>query len=158
MEGNILNLDQAKWSKTIETNLTSAFYLTKYVVPQMQELNKGSIVLMSSVQGISGFYNSTAYAASKGGIISMTRQLARDLATNKIRCNCISPGVIETEIFESIHNRDEMFQIVAEYTPLGHIGKPKDIANACLFLASDESEFITGINLIIDGGMSMRGV
>ena len=102
MEGNVLSLNNEKWSKTIDTNLTSAFYLTKYVIPQMEEINKGSIVLLSSVQGISGFYNSTAYAASKGGIISMTRQLARDFAANKIRVNCISPGVIQTEIFDTI--------------------------------------------------------
>jgi short-subunit dehydrogenase len=158
MCGGVLSLSGKEWDLTIQTNLTSAFYLTKEVMTQMRKMSYGSIVLMSSVQGVAGFMQSSAYAASKGGVISLTRQLARDFAGDKIRVNCISPGVIKTEIFDHLEGRDSMFATVSDYTPLGHVGDPLDIANACLYLASDESSYVTGINLIVDGGMTMRSV
>jgi NAD(P)-dependent dehydrogenase (short-subunit alcohol dehydrogenase family) len=158
MCGGVLSLSEKEWDLTIQTNLTSTFYLTKEVMPQMRKISYGSIVLMSSVQGLSGFMQSSAYAASKGGVISLTRQLARDFAGDKIRVNCISPGVIKTEIFDHVKNRDNMFAAVSDYTPLGHVGDPIDVAYACLYLASDESSYITGVNLAVDGGMTMRSV
>jgi NAD(P)-dependent dehydrogenase (short-subunit alcohol dehydrogenase family) len=156
--GGVLSLSEQEWDSSIRTNLTSTFYLAKEVVPQMRKISYGSIVLMSSVQGLAGFMESSAYAASKGGVISLTRQLARDFAGDKIRVNCISPGVIKTEIFDHIAGRDSMFATVSDYTPLGHVGDPLDIAYACLYLASDESSYITGVNLAVDGGMTMRSV
>jgi len=158
MPGGVLSLSEKEWDLTIQTNLTSAFYLTKEVIPQMRKMSYGSIVLMSSVQGVAGFMQSSAYAASKGGVISLTRQLARDFAGDKIRVNCISPGVIKTEIFDRLEGRDSMFATVSDYTPLGHVGDPLDVAYACLYLASDESSYITGINLVVDGGITMRAV
>jgi NAD(P)-dependent dehydrogenase (short-subunit alcohol dehydrogenase family) len=158
MPGGVLSLSEKEWDLTFQTNLTSAFYLTKGVIPQMRKISYGSIVLMSSVQGIAGFLESSAYAASKGGVISLTRQLARDFAGDRIRVNCISPGVIKTEIFDHLEGRDSMFAAVSDYTPLGHLGDPLDVAYACLYLASDESSYITGINLAVDGGVTMRSV
>jgi len=158
MCGGVLSLRPKEWDLAIQTNLTSAFYLTKEVIPQMQKISYGSIVLMASVQGLSGFVESSAYAASKGGVISLTRQLARDFADYKIRVNCISPGLIKTEIFDHIEGRDSMFAAASDYTPLGHVGNPIDIAYACLYLACDESSFVTGINLTVDGGMTGRSV
>jgi NAD(P)-dependent dehydrogenase (short-subunit alcohol dehydrogenase family) len=158
MPGGVMSLSEKEWDLTIRTNLTSTFYLTKEVVPQMRKMSYGSIVLISSVQGLAGFLESSAYAASKGGVISLTRQLARDFAGDKIRVNCISPGVIKTEIFDHIEGRDSMFAAVSDYTPLGHLGDPLDVAYACLYLASDESSYITGVNLPVDGGMTMRSV
>ncbi|NDH68443.1 MAG: SDR family oxidoreductase [Gammaproteobacteria bacterium] len=158
MPGGVLSLSEKEWDLTIKTNLTSTFYLTKEIFPQMRKISYGSIVLMSSVQGLAGFVESSAYAASKGGIISLTRQLARDFAGDRIRVNCISPGVIKTEIFDNIEGRDSMFAAVSDYTPLGHLGDPLDVAYACLYLGSDESSYITGVNLAVDGGMTMRSV
>jgi NAD(P)-dependent dehydrogenase (short-subunit alcohol dehydrogenase family) len=158
MPGGVLSLSEQEWDLTIQTNLTSTFYLTKEVIPQMRKISYGSIVLMSSVQGLAGFLESSAYAASKGGVISLTRQLARDFAGDRIRVNCISPGVIKTEIFDHIEGRESMFAAVSNYTPLGHLGDPLDVAYACLYLASDESSYITGVNLAVDGGMTMRSV
>jgi len=158
MPGGVLSLSEQEWDLTIQTNLTSTFYLTKEVIPQMRKISYGSIVLLSSVQGLAGFLESSAYAASKGGVISLTRQLARDFAGDRIRVNCISPGVIKTEIFDHIEGRGSMFASVSNYTPLGHVGDPIDVAYACLYLASDESSYITGVNLAVDGGMTMRSV
>jgi NAD(P)-dependent dehydrogenase (short-subunit alcohol dehydrogenase family) len=156
--GGVLSLSEKEWDLTIQTNLTSTFYLTKEVIPQMRKISYGSIVLMSSVQGLAGFLESSAYAASKGGVISLTRQLARDFASDKIRVNCISPGVVKTEIFDHVEDRDSMFAAISNYTPLGYVGDPLDVAYACLYLACDESSYITGINLPVDGGMTMRSV
>ncbi len=156
--GGVLSLPLDRWEKGVELNLTSVYRCCQFVVPEIIKAGGGSVIIMASVQGIAGFWESSAYAAAKGGLISLTRQLACDLANQRVRVNSISPGVILTPIFNSIEGKDTMFKTVSEHAPLGHIGVPEDVAFAAVFLASDESSYITGTNLVIDGGMTMRGV
>ena len=121
----------------------------------------GAIVNTSSVQGLRGFYNSAGYAASKGGILALTRQTAREYAGLGIRINSISPGIIYTPIFgkalEKPTDREALFDGWEEQMPVGFFGLPEDVAFATIYLASDEASYLTGINLVVDGGLSIRG-
>jgi NAD(P)-dependent dehydrogenase (short-subunit alcohol dehydrogenase family) len=158
IEGGVLTLSPEKWQQALEMNLTSVYRCCRFIVPKIISAGGGSIINMASVQGVAGFLDSSGYAAAKGGLISLTRQLARQFADKRVRVNSISPGVVLTPIFDHAKHREIMFAIVSNHTPLGHIGVPEDIAFACLFLASEESSYITGHNLVVDGGMTMRGV
>jgi NAD(P)-dependent dehydrogenase (short-subunit alcohol dehydrogenase family) len=158
VEGSVSDLSPERWQHTLDVNLASVYRCCHAVLPRIVAVGGGSVINIASVQGISGFQGSGAYASSKGGVLALTRQLARDLAPHRVRVNAISPGVIITPIFDQTQNREAMFETVASFTPLGHLGVPEDIAFACLFLASQEASYITGINLVVDGGMTMRGV
>jgi NAD(P)-dependent dehydrogenase (short-subunit alcohol dehydrogenase family) len=158
IEGGVIDLSTDKWDKGISVNLTSAYMLCKYILPEIIMSGGGAVILLSSVQGSRGFLNSCAYATSKGGILALTRQLARDFSSHNIRINSISPGVILTPIFDNLAYKEQMINDVTEYVPLRRIGHPSDIANACLYLASEESSYVTGIDLIVDGGMTMRSI
>jgi NAD(P)-dependent dehydrogenase (short-subunit alcohol dehydrogenase family) len=128
----------------------------------MLKNGSGAIVNTSSVQGLTGFYNSAGYAASKGGILALTRQTAREYAGLGIRINSICPGIIHTPIFgkamEKPAEREALFESWSNQMPVGFFGLPEDIAFAAIYLASDESSFVTGANLVIDGGLSIRGI
>ena len=158
VEGGLLTLPPERWQRALDLNLTSIYRCCRFAVPEMVRAGGGSVVNMASVQGIAGFWDSAAYAAAKGGVLSLTRQLARQFAGEGVRVNAVSPGVVATPIFETVANRREMFEAVATHTPLGLIGTPEDVAFASLFLAADESAYVTGQNLVVDGGMTMRGV
>ena len=151
-------LDLADWDRILRVNLTSMFLCSKHVLPGMLAAGRGSIVNMASVQGMFGFPNFPHYAASKGGIISLTRQMAREYAGQGIRVNCIAPGTVETpmlaEVIARAPNPDELRATWEKMHPLGRIGRPIDIAYGALFLASDESAWITGQCIAIDGGLS----
>lgn len=153
-------LDLKDWQRVIDVNLTGIFLCAKHVLPGMLNLRRGSIVNMTSVQGLFGFPGYPHYAASKGGIISMTRQLAREYAAEGIRVNCIAPGTVDTPMNEGVLSRAADPQALratwAGMHPLGRLGEPMDIAQGALFLASDESSWITGQCLSIDGGVSCR--
>lgn len=146
------------WQRIVGVNLTGMFLLAKHVIPGMLELRRGAIVNIASVQGLFGFPGYPHYAASKGGIISMTRQLAREYASAGIRVNCIAPGTVDTPMNEQVLARAEDPAALREawnkMHPLGRFGQPRDIAQGALFLASDESSWITGQCLAIDGGLS----
>jgi 3-oxoacyl-[acyl-carrier protein] reductase len=158
-EGGVLALSLEQWERTIDTNLSSVYRVCHFAVPEMVRHGAGgSIVNMASMQGIAGFPNSSAYAASKGGIIALTRQLMRDFARYQIRVNSISPGVVKTPIFDRVDNKARIFELVGGYAPLGFVGLPEDIAFASLFLASDESRYVTGINMVVDGGTTARSL
>ena len=151
-------LNLADWNHIINVNLTSMFLCAKYVLPGMLSAKRGSIVNITSVQGLFGFPGYPHYAASKGGIISLTRQLAREYAKNGIRVNCIAPGTVETPmnvaVLSRVPNPAELRRNWERMHPLGRIGQPIDIAWGALFLACDESSWITGQCLSIDGGIS----
>lgn len=151
-------LDLADWNHVINVNLTSMFLCAKHVLPGMLASKRGSIVNITSVQGLFGFPGYPHYAASKGGIISLTRQLAREYAKNDIRVNCIAPGTVETPmnvgVLSRVPNPAELRRNWERMHPLGRIGQPIDIAWGALFLACDESSWITGQCLSIDGGIS----
>jgi dihydroanticapsin dehydrogenase len=151
-------LKLSDWNRIIAVNLTSIFLCAKHVLPGMIAAKRGSIVNIGSVQGLFGFPGYPHYAASKGGIISLTRQLAREYAQYGIRVNCIAPGTVETpmniQVLERVPNPVELRRAWERMHPLGRIGQPIDIAWGTLFLACDESSWITGQCLSIDGGVS----
>lgn len=139
------------WQKVIQVNLDSAFNLTKAVLRPMLKQRHGSIINMSSIVGITGNAGQANYSASKAGLIGFSKSVALELGSRNIRCNVIAPGFIETEMTEKLDEK-----VVAEWReniPLKRGGTPEDIANACLFLGSDLSSYITGQVLSVDGGM-----
>ena len=147
----LMRMSEDDFDKVIEVNLKSVFNMTKAVQRTMLKQKKGSIINMSSVVGVKGNAGQTNYAASKAGIIGFSKSVALELGSRNIRCNVIAPGFIETEMTAQL---DE--QKVAEWRsaiPLKRGGIPDDIANACVFLDSDLSSYVTGQTLNVDGGM-----
>ncbi|RPG82083.1 MAG: 3-oxoacyl-[acyl-carrier-protein] reductase [Crocinitomicaceae bacterium TMED135] len=147
----LMRMGEEDFDNVIEVNLKSVFNMTKAVQRTMLKQRKGSIINMSSVVGIKGNAGQTNYAASKAGIIGFSKSVALELGSRNIRSNVIAPGFIETEMTSKL---DE--EKVAEWRsgiPLKRGGTPEDIANACVFLASDLSAYITGQTLNVDGGM-----
>ena len=147
----LLRISEEDFDKVIEVNLKSVFNLTKAVIRPMMKQRSGSIINMSSVVGIKGNAGQTNYAASKAGILGFTKSVALELGSRNIRCNAIAPGFIETEMTGALP--EETVKGWREAIPLKRGGTPEDIANACVFLASDMSAYITGQTLNVDGGM-----
>ena len=151
----LANYPEDAWDKVIAIDLTSVYYGMKYVIPHMVEQGGGVILSTASVAGLVGFPGSGAYAAAKAGVINMTRMVALEYANKNIRINCICPGIIATPMAERVMGERPEEQVV-RMEPIGRLGKAEDIANAALFLASDESSFATGAPFIIDGGYVAR--
>jgi len=147
----LMRISEDDFDKVIEVNLKSVFNLTKAVIRPMMKQRSGSIINMSSVVGLKGNAGQANYAASKAGVLGFTKSIALELGSRNIRCNAIAPGFIETEMTDKLDPKtvDEWRKGV----PLKRGGTPKDIANACVFLASDMSSYITGQTLSVDGGM-----
>lgn len=139
-----------EWQRMVNVNMSAAFYICQCAAPYMIKKQKGAIVNVSSMWGISGASCEVAYSATKAGIIGMTKALARELGPSGIRANCVAPGVIETKM-NAVHSAETMKEL-AEETPLCRIGKPEEVAAAVYFLASEEASFITGQTLCVDGG------
>jgi NAD(P)-dependent dehydrogenase (short-subunit alcohol dehydrogenase family) len=149
----IENLDEASWDRTIAVCLKGPFLCTKRAIPAMRARGGGSIVTMSSVNALFGV-SETAYTAAKGGLISMMRLVAAEYGEWNIRSNLICPGTIATENCLSYWEaRPDGFEILKAMYPLKRIGKPSDVAMLALYLASDESSFVTGSVQVIDGGL-----
>ncbi|MFA6252814.1 MAG: SDR family NAD(P)-dependent oxidoreductase [Patescibacteria group bacterium] len=145
------------WHKTIEVNLSGVFYgLRAAAKIMLAQKSPGVIINMTSIAGTVGFAGSLAYCASKGGITQLTRAAAVDLAKAKIRVNGIAPGVIDTNMTKSYLADSGFQQLVANMTPLGHVGQPENIADAALYLASDASSYVTGQILHVDGGWTAQ--
>jgi NAD(P)-dependent dehydrogenase (short-subunit alcohol dehydrogenase family) len=161
-EGPIHQLELAEWDRVIRVNLTSMFLTSKHVLPSMLKHKGGAIIHISSLQGLLGFRGYPHYAASKGGIISLTRQMARDYAADGIRVNCIAPGTVDTpmnlQVLARSSNPEQLRALWERSKPLGRMGKPMDIAYGALYLASDESSWVTGQCLVIDGGEASCGL
>jgi NAD(P)-dependent dehydrogenase (short-subunit alcohol dehydrogenase family) len=147
------------WDFILQVNLRGAFLLTQAALPLFPATG-GAIVNISSIHATHAFPGSIPYACSKAGLLALTRNLALELAPRKIRVNCISPGYIDTRLWEEYLQNSKNPQAVAEQTtafhPLGRRGAPTDISDAALFLASDASAFVTGTNLVVDGGLTLR--
>ncbi|MEN9994619.1 MAG: 3-oxoacyl-[acyl-carrier-protein] reductase [Bacteroidota bacterium] len=149
----LMRMTEQQWDEVINTNLKSAFNLTKAVQKPMLKARSGSIINMSSVVGVKGNAGQSNYAASKAGLIGFTKSIAAELGSRNIRCNAIAPGFIETEMTEVLDQ-----DVVASWRnsiPLKRGGQPVDVANATVFLASDLSAYITGQTLHVCGGMLM---
>jgi NAD(P)-dependent dehydrogenase (short-subunit alcohol dehydrogenase family) len=152
--GPVHVLATEEWDRVVDINLKGTFFACKYVAAQMLAQASGSIINIASVEGIEGFEGGSAYNASKGGVILLTRNLAIDYGRKGIRANAICPGFIKTPLADQIFTGAlvEPLERVVEATQLGRMGAPEEIANAALFLASDESSYVTGHSLVVDGG------
>ncbi len=149
----LMRMTEEQWDEVINTNLKSAFNLTKAVQRPMLKARSGSIINMSSVVGVSGNAGQSNYAASKAGLIGFTKSVAQELGSRNIRCNAIAPGFIETEMTEVLDQK--VVQEWRDSIPLKRGGAPIDVANATVFLASDMSAYVTGQTLHVCGGMLM---
>jgi len=147
----LMRMSEEDFDSVIEVNLKSVFNMTKAVQRTMLKQRKGSIINMSSVVGLKGNAGQTNYAASKAGILGFTKSVALELGSRNIRCNAIAPGFIETEMTGKLD--EATVQSWRDAIPLRRGGSPEDIANACVYLASDLSGYVTGQVLNVDGGM-----
>ena len=145
-----------EWDKVMNVNALGNFLGMKHVIPEMKRNGQGSIVNISSLTGISGLGGLTAYSASKGAIRTMTKGAARDFGGDHIRVNSIHPGYIETPSTEYLTSNADIRDALIAAVPLKYLGQSEDVAYAALFLASDEARFITGEELIIDGGQTIK--
>jgi 3-oxoacyl-[acyl-carrier protein] reductase len=142
-----------EWKKVIDINLTSTFLMSKFAIKKMLKNKKGKIINITSVVGHTGNLGQANYTASKAGLVAMSKSLAIEYAKKNINVNCISPGFIKTAMTDKI---DEKFkEIIVSKIPSARLGEPEDIANAVLFLASDNSNYINGETLHVNGGMYM---
>lgn len=147
----LMRMSEEDFDSVIDVNLKSVFNMTKAVQKTMLKNRKGSIINMSSVVGVKGNAGQTNYAASKAGVIGFSKSIALELGSRNIRCNVIAPGFIETEMTAKLS--EDVVKGWADAIPLKRGGSPEDVANACVFLASDLSAYITGQVLNVDGGM-----
>jgi|AMZC01.1.fsa_nt_AMZC01007525.1_3 3-oxoacyl-[acyl-carrier protein] reductase len=149
----LMRMTEADWDLVIKVNLKSVFNLTKAVQKVMLKNRKGSIINMSSVVGVKGNAGQANYSASKAGMIGFTKSIAQELGSRNVRCNAVAPGFIETEMTAKLP--EDVKKEWAEKIPLRRAGQPEDVANACVFLASDLSSYITGQVIHVCGGMVM---
>ena len=156
-----LKTDPTFWQKIISINLTGALNLMHNVLPGMVERGGGKVVNIASDAGRVGSSGEAVYSACKGGIIAITKTLARELASKGVRLNTVCPGLTETGMLESFMqgagNPDKLREAYRRAIPIGRLGKPEDIPGAVLFLASDDADFITGQTLSVSGGLTMHG-
>lgn len=155
--GGILEVTDENWDKTIGINLTGVMFGMRAAAKVMKEKGiNGAIINMSSILGKVGFAGAIAYCAAKGGVVQLTHAGALDLAALKIRVNAIAPGFITTGMTKDILENKQFNDLVVGSTPLGHVGEVSDIANAAVYLASDEAKYVTGEILYVDGGWTAK--
>ncbi len=153
---SVLETDEAQWDRVIAINLKSVFWVTKYGIPHLRRAGGGSIINVGSVSALAGFTRAQdAYTAAKGALISLTKSLAIQFAKEGIRCNIIHPGIVETPM-QAPYLTEALRKEFQAGIPLGRIAHPREIANVALFLASDESSFMTGAELVVDGGFTAQ--
>lgn len=151
------DLEKDSWDKQIAVNLTSVYLGCRAVLPAMQDQGSGAIVNLSSVAGLIGIPNSTAYSASKGGVRLYSKALAMEVAASNIRVNSVHPGVIWTDMQKvAIEDNPDQYDIINDSIPMKHMGEPADIANMVAFLMSDRAKYITGAEFVVDGGLTAQ--
>ena len=149
--------DPDDWDRTVDINLKGTFLACRAALPHMLERRQGSIVNVASIEGIEGFEGGSSYNASKGGVVLLTKNMAMDYGRRQIRVNAVCPGFIETPLLEEVLGMEGLAQIrqgITDAHQLGRLGRPVEIANAALFLASDEASFVSGHALVVDGGFT----
>ncbi len=146
----VYELSVEDWDAVLHTNLRGAFLCSREAAKRMRQSGGGSIVNIASTRALQSEPNSEAYAASKGGIVALTHALALSLGPDRIRVNCVSPGWIETKSYEKLRDVDH------KQHPAGRVGRPEDIVRACFYLTDATNDFVTGINMIVDGGMTRK--
>lgn len=154
---DFVETDEADWDRVVMTNLKGPFLVTQCVLPTMTRQQRGKIVNIASVTGVVGFIYSALYAATKAGLMGMTRAIAAEYATDGIRCNAICPGYVYTPMTQDMLDNEIIRERVIAQIPLGRLSYPeRDIAPLAVYLASKESDFMTGQSHVIDGGFSIR--
>jgi 3-oxoacyl-[acyl-carrier protein] reductase len=152
-DGVLARMSDDDWRAVIETNLSSVFYTCRAVTRGMMRRRSGSIVNVSSIVGVRGNWGQSNYGASKAGIIGFTKSLAQELGSRNVRANVVAPGYVKTQLTDVIP--DDAKTKMLDFTPLGRFGEPEDVAGAVRFLCSEEASFITGVVLLVDGGLGM---
>jgi len=154
--GPLLNADNGAWDKTFDVNLKGYFWCAREVARHcVAREAPASIINVASVAGLAASPMQGVYSMTKAAVISMTKTLAVELASSKIRVNCIAPGFVDTRLASAILKNDELLKHVLDRTPMGRYGTPDEIAGGALYLASDAASFLTGHTLVIDGGMTI---
>jgi NAD(P)-dependent dehydrogenase (short-subunit alcohol dehydrogenase family) len=153
---SVLETDERQWDRVMAINLKSVFWVTKHGIPHLRRAGGGSVINVGSVSALAGFTRAQdAYTAAKGAIISLTKSLAIQFARDRIRCNVIHPGIVDTPL-QAPYLNEELRKEFQTGIPLGRIAHPREIAFAALFLASEESAFMTGAELVVDGGFTAQ--
>jgi 3-oxoacyl-[acyl-carrier protein] reductase len=148
-----MRMKDEEWDAVLDTNLKAVFRMSRAVMRTMMKQRYGRIISITSVVGASGNPGQANYAAAKAGVAGMTRALARELGSRNITVNCVAPGFIETDMTASL--QEEQHKVLLSQIPLGHLGKPSDIAHAVAYLASPQAAYVTGQELHVNGGMLM---
>lgn len=149
----LLRMSEEDWENVVNVNLKGVFCCAKAVLKVMLKQKSGKMINISSIIGITGNIGQTNYAATKAGIIGFTKSLAREMSSRGITINAIAPGYIQTDMTAEL--KQNVQEEILKNIPLGRFGRPQDVAGACLFLASQEADYITGQTLIVDGGMAI---
>ncbi len=149
------------WDKVLDVNLKGTYLVSWFAVPEMEKTGGGSIINLASIMGLVGYpagfdTGFNPYNPSKGGVVQFTRNLAVASAAKNIRVNCICPGFVDTNLTSMLKEDDEVYRFLEDRHPMGRFGKPEEIANVALYLASDESSFVTGVPLAVDGGYTAQ--
>ena len=152
-DGLLMRMTEDQWDAVINVNLKGVFNMTQAVSRSMLKARKGSIITLSSVVGLHGNAGQTNYAATKGGVVAMSKTWAKEFGARNVRANCVAPGFIQTPMTDVLS--EDTIKGMLDATPLGRLGQVEDIANAVLFLASDESSFITGEVISVSGGLML---
>ncbi len=147
----LMLMSDEDWESLVRTNLTSLFYCCRIVIRKMIPQRKGKIINIASISGMMGTPGQVNYAATKGGMISFTKSLARELGSFNIHVNAVAPGLIESEVVSKMPK--EKLEAIIKSSSLGRVGKPEEVAQAVLFLASEHSNYITGQTIVVDGGI-----
>ena len=150
---DILTIEEETWDRNLDVVLKSVFLCSKAVLPTMIAQQRGAIINIASVNGMSTF-GEEAYSAGKAGVINLTRNMATKYGQHNVRVNVICPGTIQTPLWQPRVEADpQLFEKLADWYPLGRVGQPEDVAQAALYLASDAAAWVTGISLVVDGGL-----
>lgn len=156
--GTVLEATRDEFERTIAVNLGGVFYGCKYAIPAMLDAGGGSIVNTGSVNSLMAERRLAAYCASKGAVLMLTKSVAMDFAAQGIRCNCICPGFVDTPLniphYNLLGGIDKVRESLPEWVPMGRGGEPAEIAAVAVFLASDESSYVTGTSIVVDGGIT----
>jgi len=152
-DGLLVRMSDEDWRAVLDTNLSSCFYTCRAAARGMMRRRAGAIVNISSIVGLHGNLGQTNYAASKAGMIGFTKSLAKELGSRNVRANVVAPGYVHSRLTDVIP--EELTAVMLQNTALGRLGDPEDVAGAVRFLCSDDAAFVTGVVLLVDGGLGM---
>ena len=153
--GPLIDADAGQWQKTFEVNVMGYFWMSKFAAESMQKTGGGKIINMASIVAFEPGFMMGVYSVTKAAIVMMTKSFAQELAPDNIQVNAIAPGFIKTRFSQALWDNEAINQRIIEHTPAGRLGEPEEIVGAAVFLASDESSFMTGHTMIIDGGVTL---